>query len=46
MLSLNLPKEVYDIAEKIYINRSSEKVEGTAEEDFLNACKQFDAVNK
>lgn len=46
MLSLNLPKEVYDIAEKIYINRLSENVEGTAEEDFLNACKQFDAVNK
>jgi hypothetical protein len=46
MLSLDLPKEVYDIAEKIYINRISDNVEGTAEEDFLNACKQFDAVNK
>ena len=46
MLSLELPKEVFNMAEQIYNNRIEKGINGTAEEDFLNACKQFDLINK
>ena len=46
MLSLELPKEVFDLAQKIYENRILNNIEGNADNDFLKACQQFDEMNK
>ncbi len=46
MLSLDLPKEVFDLAQKIYEQRILNNIEGNADNDFLKACQQFDEMNK
>ena len=46
MLSLELPKEVFELAQKIYEERILNNIEGNANSDFLKACQQFDETNK
>jgi len=46
MLSLDQPKEVFALAQKIYEDRMINNIEGNAESDFLKACQQFDEMNK
>jgi MoxR-like ATPase len=46
MLSLPLPQEVFNIAQKIYEDRLINNIDGNADSDFLKACQQFDEMNK
>jgi hypothetical protein len=46
MLSLSLPQEVFNIAQKIYEDRLINNIDGNADSDFLKACQQFDEMNK
>jgi len=46
MLSLDQPKEVFDLAQKIYEQRILNNIEGDADSDFTKACQQFNEMNK
>lgn len=46
MLSLDQPKKVFELAQKIYDERMINNIEGDADSDFLKACQQFDEMNK